>query len=251
MMSKHELTVKKRAVLGKKVRYMRRTGIVPGNIFGHGISSLAVEIDAVKLDKILSKAGTSHLVAITVDGEAAPRNVIIKSCQRDYRGERILHADLYQVNMSERIRVAVPISLIGEAPAVAAKLGTLMQTMRHLQIECLPGEIPSHIDVNLSPLASLDSAIHVKDLKLNEGIGILTPGDELIVKVGQVKIVKEEAPKVAEAAAEGAAVEGAVAEGEAPKADGTVSSAVEKDKKAAPGGKASGPAAKGAAPASK
>jgi large subunit ribosomal protein L25 len=251
-MEKQELSVKKRTVVGKKVNNLRRAGSVPGNIFGHGIESLAVEIDGVKLGKVLAKAGTSHLISVSVDGESTPRNVIIRACQRDYRGERIVHADLYQVNMAERIRVTVPISLTGEAPALAAKVGTLMQSVRSLMLECLPGEIPPHVEVNLSPLVELDSAIHVKDLKLKDGIRILTPGDELIIKVGQVKIVKEEAPKAAEGAAvEGAVAEGEAAEGAAPKAEGAEDAAASKDKKAAPAGKAAAPAGKAGAPAPK
>jgi large subunit ribosomal protein L25 len=242
-MDKQELAVKKRVVQGKKVSVLRRAGTVPGNIFGHGIESIAVEVDRAKLEKVLSKVGTSRLVSLTIEGDATPRNIIIKSCQRDYRGERIIHADFYQVNMSERVRVVVPIKLTGEAPALAAKLGTLMQSMRSLRLECLPGEIPPHIDVDLSPLDALDAAIHVKDVKAKDGIIILTPGEELIVKVGQVKIVKEEAPKAAEAA-EGVVAEGAAAaEGEAPKAEGVEGAASEKGKAAAPaGGKAAAPA---------
>ena len=225
-MSDLELKASKRQVLGKQVRGLRRSGIVPAHLYGKGVDSLAIQVDAAALDKVLSRAGMSHLVSLVIDGDKEPHNVLFKEVQRDYLDDKVIHLDLLQVSMTQKIKVPVRIVLTGESPAIKGKLGTLMQNMWSLEIECLPSNIPPSFEVDISVLVNLDDAIHVKDLKAPEGMAIASDPTSMVVKVGTVRVVKEEVVKPAEAvAAEGAeaaaaeGAEGAAAEGEA-KAEG-------------------------------
>jgi large subunit ribosomal protein L25 len=236
-----EINATKREVLGKKVRALRRAGVTPAHLYGQGVEPLAIQIDSLALGKVISKAGTSRLISLKMDGDSQPRNVLVKEVQTDHLGETVIHLDLFQVSMTEKIKVRVPVILTGEAPAVKAKLGTVMQNMRTLEVACLPANIPSSLEVDLSVLVELDDSIHVRDMKPKEGISIVSDPDDLIVKVGMVRVHVEEAPKPAEAvaAAEGEAAEGAApaegAEGAAPAKEGAKADAgaapAEKEKK--------------------
>lgn len=213
-MKQMELRASKRQVLGKQVRALRRTGIVPAHLFGRGVESIPLQVEAAALQKILSGAVTSRLVSLVVEGDSEPRNVLVKEVQRDCMGDHIVHVDFCQVKMTDKIKVEVPVVVVGDSPAVKGKLGVLMQAMRFLPVECLPAEIPQSVQVDVSGLVKLDDGIYVRDLKLKDGINILADVDELVVKVSAIKVVKEEAVKPVEAA-----VEKAVAPAEGEKAE--------------------------------
>ncbi|MCX8126277.1 MAG: 50S ribosomal protein L25 [Dehalococcoidia bacterium] len=203
-MEQLELRASKRQLLGKKVRSLRRAGMVPAHLFGRGIQSEPLQVDESSLQRVLARVGTSHLVSLMVEGESEPRNVLVKEVQRDYLGDRVIHVDFYQVRMTDKLRVEVPLSMVGEAPAVKSKLGVLMQAMRYLPVECLPADIPESIQVDVSGLAKLEDGIYAKDLKLKDGITILADPDDLIVKVSPIKVTKEEVKPAAVAAEAGA-----------------------------------------------
>ena len=236
-----ELKASKRQVVGKKVGALRRSGVIPLHLYGHGIESMPLQADSLALGKLLQKAGTSRLISLSIEGDAEPRNVLIKETQTDYLGDTVIHVDLYQVSMTEKIKVVVPVTLVGESPAVKGKLGTIMLNMHSVEVACLPGDIPSSIEVDLGVLVNLDDAIHVRDLKTKEGIALVSDPGDLIVKVGTVRVAKEEVKPVeakVEEGAEGAAQaegaeaaekEGAKAGAEAGKAEATA--APEKGKK--------------------
>lgn len=233
-MKQIEIRAGKRQVLGKKVRTLRRTGMVPAHLFGRDMDSQPLQVDALTLQRVLAMVGKSRLVSLMIDGESEPRNVLVKEVQRDCMGDQIIHVDFYQVRMTDKLKVEVPIDVTGEAPAVRAKLGVLMQSMRFLPIECLPTEIPKSVQVDVSGLIKLDDGIYVKDLKLKDGITVLADPDELVVKVSAVKVAREEAPKAAEAIAEVAkapAEGGEVAESARAKAVGESDSKTEKTDK--------------------
>jgi len=210
-MKQIELRASKRQVLGKRVRALRRTGVVPAHLFGRDVESVPLQVEAAALQKILGGASTSRLVSLVVEGDSEPRNVLVKEVQRDCMGDQIVHVDFYQVKMTDKIKVEIPVFVVGESPAVKGKLGVLMQAMRFLPIECLPAEIPQSVQVDVSGLVKLDDGIYIRDLKLKDGINVLADVDELIVKVSAIKVVKEEVVKPVEAAVEEAA---APAEGE-------------------------------------
>ncbi|HUW94940.1 MAG TPA: 50S ribosomal protein L25, partial [Anaerolineae bacterium] len=112
-----------------------------------------------------------------------PRMILARDVQRDVITQSLLHVDLYEVVMTEKITAEIPITLIGEAPAVAAKEGLLVRSLDSLQVHCLPDQLSEAIEVDLSVLQEADQAILVKDLIVGQDIEILTSPDEVVVKV--------------------------------------------------------------------
>ena len=190
----------KRDVLGKKTRFLRRQGIIPTHLFGHGLESLALQCNVNELKQIISQAGTTRLITIEIDGDKQPRSVFIREIQRDACNRVLLHVDFYQVEMKVKMKAEVPIILIGEAPAMKEKGRTLMHGIPSLSVECLPDKLPPQVEVDLSSLEELDQAIHVRDITLSPDITLMTDTEQLVVKVSEVYVEPEEV--AAEAAAE-------------------------------------------------
>ena len=200
-MEQIELKAASRHILGKKVRFLRRQGITPVHLFGHGIESLALQCDTIQLGQVLTQAGKTKIISLQLDKTKSPRNAMIREIQKEPRTGELFHVDLYQVRMAEKIKVEVPIVLVGEAPALKLKENMLAQELHRLSIECLPDQIPPSIELDLSPLTEADQAILAKDLKLDEGITILTDPEHVIAKISLRHVEKEEVEEV-EAVAE-------------------------------------------------
>ena len=198
-MEQIELQVKTREVLGKKVRFLRRQGITPVHLLGRGIESLTLQCDTTQLQHVLSQAGKTRLVSLKPD-KSKPRNVVVREVQKDPLTDRLLHVDFYQVRMEEKIKVEVPIVLVGEAPALREKDTSLVQELTRLDIECLPDQISRSIEIDLSPLTEADQSIQVKNIALGAGITILNNPEQTIVRIS--KRILEAAPPPKEVAVE-------------------------------------------------
>lgn len=198
-----DLTIKasKRNVLGKKTRFMRREGNTPAHLFGHGIKSLPLQCDTATVQRIISRAGMTRLIALEVEGDKQPRSVFIREIQREPCSGTLLHVDFYQVKRTEKIRVDVPIILTGEAPAMKEKGRTLTHSLTSLGVESLPDKLPPQIEVDLSPLAEVEDAIFVRDIVLDPDVTVTTDPDQMIVRVSEARVVEEVVP-AAEAAEE-------------------------------------------------
>jgi large subunit ribosomal protein L25 len=208
------LEASKRDILGKKTRFLRRQGITPAHLFGHGLESLALQCDTARLQRLIARAGRTRLIALGIEGDKEPRSVFIKEIQRDACTGELLHVDLYQVRKTEKIKVDVPIVLVGEAPAMKAKGFTLTHSLTSLSIECLPDKLPPQIEVDLSPLEEVGQAIYVRDISLSPDITVHTDPDQMVVRVSEIRVEKVEEvvaaeEVVAEAAAEAVGEEGA------------------------------------------
>lgn len=221
-MDKIELKVGNREILGKKVKYLRRRGITPVHVFGHGIESLALQCDTGELERVLGQAGQTRLITLKLAKEKKPRTVVVREYDRDWRRGELVHVDFYQVRMEEKIRLEVPLVLLGEAPALKSKDNMLEHELPTLTVECLPAKIPNSIEVDISFLTELDQAIRVKDVSLDKDITVLNNPDLVVAKISPrpvekivEKVVEEAVAAEAEAAAEGA--EGAEEATEAPK----------------------------------
>jgi large subunit ribosomal protein L25 len=217
-MDKLELKVANRGILGKKVKHLRRQGITPVHVFGHGIESLALQCDARELERVLSQAGQTRLINLKLAKEKKPRTVVVREFDRDWRKGQLVHVDFYQVKMEEKIRVEVPVVLLGEAPALKSKENMLEHELGTFTVECLPAKIPNNIEVDISSLIELDQAIRVKDITLDKDITVLNNPDLVVAKISfrpvekvveevleaEVAEVAEEAEEAAEAPEEGA-----------------------------------------------
>lgn len=209
-MEQIELKAAKREVLGKKVRFLRRQGITPTHLFGHGIDSMALQCDAAELQQVLARAGKTRLVNLKIAKERKTRTIIIREVQAEPRTGKSLHVDFYQVQMAEQVKMEVPIALIGEAPALKSKENMLAQELNTLSIECLPAEIPASIELDITSLTESDQALRVKDLELDEGISILNEPEQIVARIStrpverieEVEIVEGEEEEAVETPAE-------------------------------------------------
>jgi large subunit ribosomal protein L25 len=209
----NELSVAPRQVLGKKVKALRRGGHTPANIFGHKIESTPVQADTVELIHLLREMSKNAIVNLSVEGESAPRTVVVRDVARDPLRGTVLHVDFFQVSMTERMRAEVPVVLAGTSEAVATYGGVLLQMVDAIAVEALPGDIPAEFTVDVSVMTELEQSVHVRDLAIDESkITVHTDRDVVVARVA--------APRLATAEEEGAPAEGA--EGAAP-ADGGAS----------------------------
>jgi large subunit ribosomal protein L25 len=217
MAERIEVKIEDRAITGKKVKFLRNKGTVPVHLFGHNIPSKTLQGDAVSLGKAVAYAGHTRLINLKIAGDSENRVVMVKEVQKNPIKGNLLHVDFYQVNMAEKIRVEVPIVLVGESPALKIRENMLMHSMYNLHIECLPGKMPDSIPVDIGLIKEVNQAVYVRDVVMPDII-IMNDPDLTIAKVTLRPVeVVEEKPVVA-AAAEGAApAEGAAAaEGAAP-----------------------------------
>lgn len=213
-MKRQKLTVEKRKVLGKKVKKLRKDGLLPANIYGRDIKSLAVQLPYKEFEKVFQEVGETGLIDVEVDGTLRP--VLIHNVQLDYITRTPVHADFFQVNLKEKVKTMVPVVTAGEPKAVTDKLGLLMQTLSEVEVEALPEDLPEHIEVNVEPLTLVHEQITVGDLKVAKGVSILTDGGQVVVKIGE--LISKEAQE--QAAAEAAAAEAAKATSDVEKAEG-------------------------------
>jgi len=206
-MDKVDLKVANREILGKKVKHLRRQGITPVHVFGHGIESLALQCDTRELERVLSQAGQTRLINLRLGKEKKPRIVVVREFDRDWRKGQLVHVDFYQVKMEEKIRLEVPVVLLGEAPALKSKTNMLDHELGTFTVECLPAKIPDSIEVDISTLTELDQAIRVKDITLDKDITVLNNPDLVVAKISfrpVEKVEEKAAEEVPEAEAEAA-----------------------------------------------
>src|SRR5438093_6579522 len=167
-------------------RRLRRQGLVPAIVYGGKGHTVAVAVDPKALQKVLrSEAGRNAILKLDIAGAGAT-NAILKSWQVDPIKDSFLHADFYRIAMDVAIRVTVPIHIRGEARGVKVEGGILELIMREIEVECLPGDIPEHIDVDVSDLG-LNGALRVSDLPTNPKVKILEGADQVVVHVVSVK----------------------------------------------------------------
>lgn len=189
------------------LKQLRKSGRVAASLYGHGFDSLAISVDLADLAAaVKTEAGVHALMDMAVDG--APKKasgiVVIKQIQKDPISRRLVHVDFQRVLMTEKLTTETPIELVGSSIGVHEG-GVLEHVMRALQVRCLPDQIPSHIDLDVTDL-EIGHALHVSDLPLPEGVEPLAHTDDVVVAVRQPAVhveVVEEAP--AEEAAEEAA----------------------------------------------
>lgn len=216
-MSETALVVETREGTGKGVaRKLRAAGRVPAILYGQGKASLPLSIDPRALDRVLRAGGANTLLDLTVQGRSdlGTPVALVKELQRDPLRGSILHADLYQVDLTKTVEVEVPIHLLGKPKGIDFG-GLLEHTLREVALECLPRSIPAAIEVDVSNL-EIGDVVHVRDLVLPEGVTLVSDPD---LGVAQVALPQaEEAPAEAAVAAEGAPAEGAAAPAAAPAA---------------------------------
>ncbi len=204
-MDKITLKVTNREILGKKVKHLRREGITPVHLFGHGIESLAIQCNTSELERVLAQAGQTGLISLKLGREKEPRTVVVREFDRDWRRGDLLHVDFYQVKMEEKIKLEVPVVLVGEAPALKSKDNMLEHELETLTVECLPAKIPDSVEVDISSFTGAGHAIRVKDIAIGKDITVLNDPELVVVKISYrpvEKLVEEVVAKPVEVAEE-------------------------------------------------
>ena len=216
-MARKDLVVQPREVVGKKVAQLRRSGFTPANVYGHGLDSVSIQIETESMYKTFKSLLANEVIDLSIAGEAESRPVVVQKVQRHPLTSKVLHAEFYQVSLRIRMRADVPLVLVGTSDGVETYNGVLVKALETVQVEALPLELPSHIDVDITPLVNLEDTLHVSDLTMPEGVTLLTDPEVVIVKVASPRVSLEldelEAAEAAEAAEEGAEAEGEAAEG--------------------------------------
>ncbi|KKR49439.1 MAG: 50S ribosomal protein L25 [Candidatus Curtissbacteria bacterium GW2011_GWA1_40_16] len=202
-MKKHQMSVSKRTLLGRKSKQLRAQKIVPGNVFGKKITSIAVQILQADLIKTYKEAGETGLVEITLDGKNY--TVLISNMQKHAVTDNILHVDLHQVDLKEKIHARVPLDIVGIAPAVEQKKGLLLHLLDEIEVEALPTDLPEKISVAITNLKEVGDAIKVSDLNLDKTLTVLTKIEVEVAKIGALLTKDAEKQAAEEAAAKAAA----------------------------------------------
>ncbi|HEY4735620.1 MAG TPA: 50S ribosomal protein L25/general stress protein Ctc [Gemmatimonadaceae bacterium] len=185
-------------------RQLRLRGQVPAVIYGHGREPLSLSLNARDLDKMLGHIqAESTVIDITVDGQTA--KTLIREIQRHPIKRQILHVDFQALVAGEKVVVSIPIVLVGTAEGVKLEGGVLDQTLRELEIEVDPSNIPDHVELDVSAMVIGDS-LHVSDIKVPEGVEIQDDPETSVAVLAAPRAVIEETPAAegVEGAAEGA-----------------------------------------------
>jgi large subunit ribosomal protein L25 len=174
-----DLAVKTRDVLGKKVKALRREGLIPAELYGHGFENVHLALPAKEFNKVLKAAGSTSVVTLLLGKET--KSAMIHEVARDAVTSEVIHVDLHQVRMDELVKTHVPLEFVGEAPAIKTLSAVINKSMSEIEVEAFPQDLPRSIAVDLSVLDALDKTIYVKDLKRPKGVTFLIDAETAVV----------------------------------------------------------------------
>ncbi|MEO8456312.1 MAG: 50S ribosomal protein L25 [Chloroflexota bacterium] len=210
--TKTRLNLVRRETLGKKVRALRRNGIIPANIYGHNVDSVAVQVASEELRQLMRHHGRNEIIYVEIDGQERP--TFVRDVQRNPVSDQIVHVDFLQISLTEMVRLEVSIRFVGTAPAVATYGGIVTHALNQITVEALPTAIPQGIEVDISGMTEIGQSLHVSELPAMDGVEVVTDGDTVIVRIDlpAAERSEEAAPTAEGVAAEGAeGAEGAAA----------------------------------------
>jgi large subunit ribosomal protein L25 len=188
MVDRAVIEAEPRTILGKQVARLRREGILPANVFGRGVESTAVSVDARTFGRTIKSTGLRHMYELKVAGEASPRYVVIRGLTRKGGTGDPIHVDFQQVDPEHPITANVPLRVVGEAPAVKDLAGTLQQFVEVVNIRCKPLVIPEAIEADASTLKSFTAALTVGQITPPAGIEILTDPTLVVASVAPPRV---------------------------------------------------------------
>lgn len=183
MSNQLELAVEERAVSEKNLKRLRRQGIVPANMYGHNLRSVSLQVNSTVLQKLLARGGKNVILSLKV-GDKPAVQALIKQVQRNPVSGETVHVDFYQVAATETLKTHVRLHFVNEA---AANLdgGNLLRSLSEVMVECLPGDLPSSIQVDLSDLREAGDVIRVGNLTVDPAVTILTDHNDMVAGVQQ------------------------------------------------------------------
>jgi large subunit ribosomal protein L25 len=171
-----------RDVVGKKVKKLRESGFLPANLYGHESKNQNLSLDLINFKRIYREAGTSNLIDLVIDGKPAVK-VLLKEPDLDAIKNDPYHIDIYRVKMTEKLTTEIPLNFVNESPAVVELEGSLVKNIDALEVECLPADLVSEFDVDLSMLKTFDDVIKVSDIKISDKIEVKSDLEEIVAQV--------------------------------------------------------------------
>lgn len=204
-MDKYVIQATKRDVIGKKVGVLRREGKLPGVIYGHKFDAMPIIMDARTTTKVLNSITSSSIVTLVIDGKE--HAALVRERQMDYIRNQFIHVDFQAVSQTEKIRAKVGVVITGTAPAVKDFNGVVVEGLDAIEVEALPKDLPERFVIDISKLAAIGDAIHVKDVEVPANVEIVDDVEAMLVLI--TAPAAEEAEPVA---GEGEAIEPEVIE---------------------------------------
>jgi large subunit ribosomal protein L25 len=196
------LSAKIRKIIGKKVKSLRKKGIIPAVVYGPKMDNLNLEIEEKEFEKVLKKAGESSLISLKVSSEGSKEvkkfSVLIHDLQKDPITEKIRHIDFYKPSVREKLKISVPLKFEGESPAVKELGGTLVKILSEIEIRAPVEKLPREIKVKIDKLKTFEDAILVSDLVLPAEVEVLRNKNEIIAKVLPPEKIEEEKKPIEE-----------------------------------------------------
>lgn len=180
MTSTPTLDVELRTIEGKKVKNLRAQGLLPAVVYGKGFEAVSIQIDNRTFLSVYKQVGRSQLVDLNIPGRGK-QSAFVHVLQRHPVTRAILHADLRVVDLKVEMNVEVPVMVVGESPLVARGDAVLILVISSVQIHALPANIPQHIEVDVSHMASLDDNIFIRDVATNTSYKVLGDPDTVLV----------------------------------------------------------------------
>jgi len=202
-MSNFVIEVEERTSLGKnESRRLRRTGMIPGVLYGAGKRNFPVSVDPRQVEKILNaEAGENTLLDLKLKGQDTQRKAMIRDYQSDPVSGDVLHADFIRIEMDTKLQIQVPVRTLGTASGVKEQGGVLEMVQRSLDVECLPGDIPEHIDIDVSAM-NIGDQVRLSDMTAVGNIKFLQADDTVVVTLVAPRIEEEEVVAEGEEGAE-------------------------------------------------
>lgn len=190
-----QLAAQKREAVRKRLRALRRQGVIPAELYGRGRNNAHLGIPQKDFLKVFREAGENTVVQLRAEMDSGTEqvNVLIHDVQTDSITDEVLHIDFYEVRMDEKITVTVPLRFTGEAPGVKEHGGVLVRAAHELEVEALPADLPHEITVDLQSLLDIGASIHVKDLEIEKRVRALVDPETVVATV--VVHVEEEVPQ--------------------------------------------------------
>lgn len=203
-----ELNVQTREILGKKVKALREQGLIPAELYGHGLVNFHLTVPKKEFSKIFKEAGESTVIKLKVESEKGKDknefNVLVHDIDKNVLTDEIAHIDFYAIKKDEKIKVRAPLHFIGESAAVKEKGAILIKAVHELEIEALPDDLLHHIEVDISKLTDINTSILAKDLEISPKVKISANPETVIASViEQKEEVVVEPIKVEEVKVEG------------------------------------------------
>lgn len=189
-MEQIQLAAKSRTIIKGGAKRLRQAGKVPGMLYGYGVENVPLEMEALELRRVLTEAGASQLIRLRVDDASSTQPVLAREIQRDVFSGDPIHVDFLAVSMTEKTTAEVTIILVGDPEAASAGHGILLQGANNIEIECLPGDLIPSLEVDVTNL-ELNSAIFVGDLRVPDGITILSDPQEMVAHVVPERLPEE------------------------------------------------------------